>query len=54
MTLTAADRCDRCGAQACVVTDHAGTHLLWCAHCFTKHEDKIAALVVLDERVKIH
>lgn len=32
-SLTAADRCDRCGAQAYVrVTLSAGSELLFCAH----------------------
>lgn len=52
MTLTAADRCDRCGARAVVVTDHDGTHLLWCGHHFTEHEDALVMRIVLDQREK--
>ncbi len=36
--LTAADRCDRCGAQAYVrVRLHAGGELLFCAHHGRQH-----------------
>lgn len=52
-TLTAADRCDRCGAQAYVVTDHHGTELLWCGHHADEHEDKILPFIVVDERSKL-
>lgn len=45
--LTAADRCDRCSAQAYVrATLHAGGELLFCAHHGRKH---IPALVGLAE-----
>ena len=37
-TLTAADRCDRCSAQAYVrATLHAGGELLFCAHHGREH-----------------
>ncbi len=37
-TLTAADRCDRCSAQAYVrVRLHAGGELLFCAHHGRQH-----------------
>jgi hypothetical protein len=37
-TLTAADRCDRCGAQAYVrVRLHSGGELFFCAHHGRKH-----------------
>jgi hypothetical protein len=40
--LTAADRCDRCGAQAYIrVTLAAGGELLFCAHHGRAHEDKL-------------
>jgi hypothetical protein len=40
--LTALDRCDRCGAQAYVrVTLASGGDLLFCAHHFRAHEDKL-------------
>jgi hypothetical protein len=40
--LTAADRCDRCGAQAYVrVTLAAGGELLFCAHHGRKHADAL-------------
>lgn len=48
--LTAADRCDRCGAQAYVVTEHGDAALLWCAHHFVQHEDKLAGAVLFDAR----
>lgn len=40
MPLTAADRCDRCGAQAYVrVTLGSGGELLFCAHHARKYEE---------------
>lgn len=40
--LTAADRCDRCGAQAYIrVTLPSGGELLFCAHHVRKHSDKL-------------
>ena len=41
-TLTAADRCDRCGAQAYVRARlHAGGELLFCAHHGREHLPKL-------------
>lgn len=38
MTLTATDRCDRCGAQAyALATLTSGTDLLFCAHHWREH-----------------
>lgn len=56
-TLNAADRCDRCGAQAYVRTAHETPdekvlYLLWCAHHFrigknnAQGEDVLSAYVV--------
>jgi hypothetical protein len=44
--LTAADRCDRCGAQAYVEITLAttGGELLFCAHHAREHSDKIKAV----------
>ena len=40
--LTAADRCDRCGAQAYLrVTLPSGGELLFCAHHAKAHSDKL-------------
>jgi hypothetical protein len=40
--LTAADRCDRCGAQAYLrVSLEAGGELLFCAHHAREHGDKL-------------
>ncbi len=50
--LTAADRCDRCGAQAYFrVTLHNGGELMFCAHHAKAHEDKLkqVALSIHDE-----
>lgn len=50
--LTAADRCDRCGAQAYVrVTLATGGELLFCAHHGREHAPKLreAAADILDE-----
>jgi hypothetical protein len=42
--LTAADRCDRCGAQAFVRTTMSSGHeLLWCAHHYAQNEQGLAA-----------
>jgi hypothetical protein len=43
--LTAADRCDRCGAQAYLrVLLQAGGELLFCAHHAREHDSKIREL----------
>ena len=55
-SLTAADRCDRCGAQAYVrVTMANGFELLFCAHHGKEHADKLkqVALKIHDETEKI-
>lgn len=55
-TLTAADRCDRCGAQAYLrVTLASGGELLFCAHHARKHSDKLkqVALRIHDETDRI-
>ncbi|MCW2811043.1 MAG: hypothetical protein JWP61_1501 [Friedmanniella sp.] len=54
--LTAADRCDRCGAQAYVrVTMTSGFELLFCAHHSKEHADKLrqVALEIHDESSRI-
>ena len=54
--LTAADRCDRCGAQAYVrVTLASGFELLFCAHHSKEHADKLkqVALKIQDETQRI-
>jgi len=54
--LTAADRCDRCGAQAYVrVTMQAGGELLFCAHHGREYAPKLRALeaVITDETVRL-
>ena len=59
MTLTAADRCNRCGARAYVlvsvfVLPGSGDHgLLFCAHHYQQHERRLVttgARAVLDLR----
>ena len=55
-TLSAADRCDRCGAQAYVrVTMASGFDLLFCAHHGKEHADKLkqVALTIHDETARI-
>jgi hypothetical protein len=42
-TLTAADRCDRCGAQAFVRVVLASGDLLFCAHHAKAYEDRLRA-----------
>jgi hypothetical protein len=56
--LTAADRCDRCGAQAYVllsvmVPGSGNCELLLCAHHYAQHEPQLlksGVRVVLDQR----
>ena len=48
--LTAADRCDRCGAQAYVrVTLNTGGELLFCAHHGKAHADKLKQVALLGQ-----
>ena len=54
--LTAADRCDRCGAQAYLrATLPGGSQLLFCAHHGKEHADKLkqVALKIHDESARI-
>lgn len=54
--LTAADRCDRCGAQAYLrVTLPSGGELFFCAHHARAHQDKLqqVALNLQDETSKL-
>ncbi|MFT4262761.1 MAG: hypothetical protein QM572_05225 [Nocardioides sp.] len=54
--LTAADRCDRCGAQAYLRVElQSGGELLFCAHHAREHGDKIKELAanVTDETHKL-
>lgn len=45
--LTAADRCDRCGAQAFVrIVLAGGGELLFCRHHYTEHEDKLRSIAI--------
>jgi len=54
-TLTAADRCDRCGAQARVKVVLAAGDLLFCAHHAKAYEDKLRnkAVAWLDETASL-
>jgi hypothetical protein len=55
--LTAADRCDRCGAQAYIrVTLASGGELLFCAHHGRAHEAKLRELAagIQDHTDKLH
>lgn len=45
-TLTAGDRCDRCGAQARVRAVLVSGELLLCAHHAKEHGDKLRATAV--------
>ncbi len=54
--LTAADRCDRCGAQAYLRVELAsGLELLFCAHHAREHGEKLreVAVSVTDESHKL-
>ena len=55
-SLTAADRCDRCGAQAYLrVTLAGGGELLFCAHHAKAHSDKLrqVALTIHDNSHRV-
>ena len=55
--LTAADRCDRCGAQAYLRVElESGGELLFCAHHAREHGDKLREIAshVQDETDKLH
>jgi hypothetical protein len=56
LTLTAADRCDRCGAQAFVRVVLASGDLLFCGHHAKAYEDKLRASAVdwVDETASLH
>ncbi len=47
--LTAADRCDSCGAQAYIAAEVNGSELLFCAHHAREHMPKIVEHITLDE-----
>ena len=54
--LTAADRCDRCGAQAYLRVElRTGGELLFCAHHAREHGDKLKeiAVTLVDETDKL-
>lgn len=51
VTLSAGDRCDRCGAQAVArATMASGSHLLFCAHHLRDHEAGLRAASARIER----
>ena len=39
--LTAQDRCDRCGAQAYHRIEFTASELLFCAHHYRRHKDRL-------------
>ncbi|MDE9366780.1 hypothetical protein PZ938_14290 [Luteipulveratus sp. YIM 133132] len=56
-TLTMADRCDRCGAQAFIRARlTGGSELLFCAHHGREHLDKLRSIAeeVIDESERLH
>lgn len=54
--LTAADRCDSCGAQAYIRVELPTGELLFCAHHGKKYEDKLSGVATawLDESARLH
>ncbi|MGL3150631.1 DUF7455 domain-containing protein [Microbacterium sp. A82] len=42
--LSAADRCDSCGAQAYIAAEVSGSELLFCAHHGRKYEEKLRSV----------
>lgn len=55
-TLTAADRCDACGAQAFVLAKGISGELMFCRHHYLKAQDQIKAWAfeILDESERIN
>lgn len=62
-TMTALDRCDRCGAQAYakvafapLATNRSAGTLFFCAHHFRAHEPvlRVQAIDVQDETSRLH
>jgi hypothetical protein len=56
-TLTASDRCDRCGAQAFIRARLSSDQdLLFCAHHGREHLDKLREIAdeVIDETERLH
>lgn len=56
-SLTAMDRCDRCGAQAYFVVNLNATELQFCKHHFDKNKFKLIETgwqVVLDESHRLN
>ncbi len=54
--LTAADRCDRCGAQAYILVNLSnGGELMFCRHHGREHHEKLAAMAasIHDESIKL-
>lgn len=49
--LNADDRCDRCGAQAHVVSQHGDSFLFWCWHHARENWAKIEKSVIVMEKV---
>ena len=54
--LTAADRCDSCGAQAYIRATMASGELFFCAHHGAEFKDKLAATAIEwhDESSRLH
>ena len=54
--LTAADRCDSCGAQAYIAAEVNGCELLFCAHHGRKYEETLRAVATSwhDETARLH
>ena len=54
--LTAADRCDSCGAQAYIAAEVNGSELLFCAHHGRKYEAKLREVATSwhDETARLH
>lgn len=54
--LQAADRCDKCGAQAFVIAKFGAGQLMFCGHHFTQYEIMIReqSYEIVDEREYIN
>ena len=54
-TITAQDRCDRCGAQAYMRAELLAGELLFCAHHAREHGNKLesVAIAITDETSRL-
>lgn len=52
-TLTAQDRCDRCGARAVIRAQFIASELLFCNHHSREYANKLAGHITHDDRAAL-